>query len=224
MSHTLTALSAALPVAAGWSAHGFRLRRRIDAARRDPLTGLWTRAPFEERARKSLTRGRQRAVYVMDLNWFKQINDRFGHAAGDAVIRATGERLARWAADHAGVAGRLGGDEFAAVTDVCGEADTVTDNLSAKVLDLLHRLEQPVVFDGRPIGVHVSVGAVRYWRDTADLSALLRLADEHMYMAKREGGGASLAPRFPTKPQSETVNGRRAGRRGTATTGTETVA
>lgn len=215
MSQTLTVLSAALPLASGWSVHTLWMRRRIEAARHDPLTGLWTREAFEERARKSLAQGQQRAVYLVDLNWFKQINDTFGHAAGDAVIRATGMRLAAWAAGHHGVAGRLGGDEFAAVTDVSGDTGTVTENLSAKVLELIRSLERPVPFEGRDINVYVSVGVSRHWRaGTADLSALLRRADEHMYRAKREGGGASIAPWQGAAPEFETVNGRREGRRG----------
>ncbi|MDH2388681.1 GGDEF domain-containing protein [Streptomyces sp. HNM0663] len=215
MSQTLTALSAALPLAAGWSVHSLRLRRRIEDARRDPLTGLWTREAFEERARKSLSQGQQRAVLVLDLNWFKQINDTYGHAAGDAVISATGQRLGGWAAEHHGVAGRLGGDEFAAVSDVSGTRDTVTGNLSAKLLELIGRLERPVPFEGRLIDVHVSVGVARYWRRPADLSALLRLADEHMYRIKQEGGGFSIAPRHGLGPELGTVNGRREGRPGT---------
>lgn len=191
------------------------MRRRIDDARRDPLTGLWTRDPFEERARKSLTRGQQRAVYVVDLNWFKQINDTFGHAAGDAVIRATGQRFGEWADDNAGVAGRLGGDEFAAITPVDGNTDTMTGNLLAKLADLLDRLEQPVGFEGQRIDVYASIGVARYWRaGTADLSALLRRADEQMYRAKEEGGGWSIAPALRSAPEFRTVNGRREGRRG----------
>ncbi len=216
MSQTLTTLAAALPLAAGWSVHSLRLRRRIEAARRDPLTGLWTREAFEERARKSLSQGQQRAVLVLDLNWFKQINDTHGHAAGDAVISATGQRLGAWAAEHHGVAGRLGGDEFAAITDVDGTTDTVTGNLSEKLLELIGRLERPVPFEDRLIDVHVSVGVARYWRHPADLSALLRLADEHMYQIKQEGGGFSIAPRYERGPGLPTVNGRREGRRGTA--------
>lgn len=216
MSELMFAAAAGLPLLAGWSVHALRLTRRIEAARRDPLTGLWTRDAFEERARKSLSKGQQRAVLVLDLNWFKQINDTHGHAAGDAVIRATGMRLGAWAAWHHGVAGRLGGDEFAAVTDVCGEEATVTENLSAKLLDLVRSLERPVPFEGRDIDVHVSIGIARHWRAPADLSALLRLADEHMYRIKQEGGGFSIAPRWEKAPALPTVHGRRFGRPGTA--------
>ncbi|MFF1466848.1 GGDEF domain-containing protein [Streptomyces mirabilis] len=215
MSELIFTAAAGAPLLAGWSVHALRLTRRIEAARRDPLTGLWTRDAFEDRARKSLSRGQQRAVLVLDLNWFKQINDTHGQAAGDAVIRATGMRLGAWAARHHGVAGRLGGDEFAAVTDVSGEADTVTGNTSAKVLELIRSLERPVPYEDRDIDVYVSVGVARYWRGTADLSALLRQADEHMYRAKREGGGASIAPKHETGPSLPTVHGRRYGRPGT---------
>ncbi|WP_323748967.1 diguanylate cyclase domain-containing protein [Streptomyces sp. PR69] len=97
MSHTLTAVSAALPVVAGWSVHSVRLRRRIEAARRDPLTGLWTRDAFAERACALLARSRAHLVCVVDLDGFKQVNDTLGHAAGGAVLRTVGRRLAGWA-------------------------------------------------------------------------------------------------------------------------------
>ncbi|MFI8343106.1 GGDEF domain-containing protein [Streptomyces sp. NPDC085639] len=209
MSHALTALSATLPLLSGWSVHSLWMRRRIEAARRDPLTGLWTRGPFEERARKSLSRKCQRAVLVLDLNRFKEINDTLGHAAGDAVIRATGQRLGRWAEEHAGVAGRLGGDEFAAVIPGYG-----IDKLRVDLFMLTGRLDQPVPFDGHPIVVHTSIGAAYYRTGAGDLSILLRRADEQMYGAKQHGGGWRIAHRL-TVPVMSTVNGRRDGRRGT---------
>ncbi|MEV7582776.1 GGDEF domain-containing protein [Streptomyces erythrochromogenes] len=209
MSHTLTALSVALPLASGWSVHSLWMRRRIETARRDPLTGLWTRDPFEERARKSLARRRQLAVLVLDLNRFKEINDTLGHAAGDAVIRATGQRLGQWAEEHAGVAGRLGGDEFAAVIPGCS-----IDKLGANLHALTARLDRPVPFGGRSVEVHASIGAAYYRTGAGELSTLLRRADEQMYRAKQRGGGWRIAQRL-TVPEMRTVNGRRAGRRGT---------
>ncbi|MFF9004636.1 GGDEF domain-containing protein [Streptomyces goshikiensis] len=206
MSHTLTALSAALPLASGWSVHSLWMRRRIETARRDPLTGLWTRDPFEDRARKSLARKCQLAVLVLDLDRFKEINDTLGHAAGDAVIRATGQRLGRWAEEHAGVAGRLGGDEFAAVIPGYG-----IDKLRADLHMLIARLDRPVPFDGHPVEVHTSIGAAY---GAGELSTLLRRADEQMYRAKQRGGGWRIAQRL-TVPEMRTVNGRRDGRRGT---------
>ncbi|MFJ8585204.1 GGDEF domain-containing protein [Streptomyces sp. NPDC093595] len=211
MSHTMAALSAALPLVSGWSVHSLWMRRRIEDSRRDPLTGLWARDAFEERARKSLSQRCQRAVLVLDLNWFKQINDTFGHAAGDEVLRATGQRLAQWAADNSGVAGRLGGDEFTAIIPAYG-----IDNLRLDLSDLAERLAQPVEFEGRHIDVHASVGAALYWSGTGGLSTLLRRADEQMYKAKQSGGGWRIAHRLRIAPQMDTVNGRRAGRRGTS--------
>ncbi|MFE9927407.1 GGDEF domain-containing protein [Streptomyces sp. NPDC005533] len=210
MSHTMTALSAALPLVSGWSVHSLWMRRRIETARRDPLTGLWTRDPFEERARKSLSRGSQCAVLVLDLNRFKEINDTLGHAAGDAVIRTTGQRLGRWAEEHAGIAGRLGGDEFAAV--IPGYS---IDKLRVDLFMLTGRIDQPVPFGGRPIEVRASIGAAYYRTGPGELSTLLRRADEQMYKAKQLGGGWRVAHRL-TVPETLTVNGRRDGRRGTS--------
>ncbi|MEU4727135.1 GGDEF domain-containing protein [Streptomyces sp. NPDC023588] len=218
MSHTLMALSAALPVAAGWTWHSRRLRRRIEAARRDPLTGLLTRDAFAEHAERMLSR-EPSAVYVIDLDRFKEINDSHGHAAGDAVLRATGQRLSRWAADNAATVVRLGGDEFAAVAPVFSRED-----LLWTLTELTGSLEEPVHADGHVFTVGASIGAVDYdpATDTADVSALLRLADEQMYRAKR--GGAPWMNALSLTPERATVNGRRAGRRGAADRGTETVA
>ncbi|MET8982052.1 GGDEF domain-containing protein [Streptomyces sp. NPDC004539] len=214
MSEVLFAAVAGLPLAAGWSVHALLLGRKVEAARHDPLTGLWTRDAFEDRAHKLLARGEGRAVLLLDLDGFKEINDTFGHAAGDAVIRTVGMRLGAWAAGYGGVAGRLGGDEFAAVVDA-GEG------LGGHVLELVGSIERPVLSQGRPVDVSVSVGVARHTGRGGDLSALLRVADERMYRIKREGGGASIAPDGATLPVLPTVHGRRFGRPGT--TGREAV-
>ncbi|MFD9631690.1 GGDEF domain-containing protein [Streptomyces violascens] len=209
MSQTLTALAAALPLASGWSIHSLWMRRRIDAARRDPLTGLWTRDAFTERAERHLA-ARPSAVYLIDLNDFKQVNDTHGHAAGDAVIRATGERLREGAVNTSAVVGRLGGDEFAVVAPVYSG-----DHLSRTLRALTAALEQPVSVGDLALEVTASIGAVAFdpRSDAADLSELLRLADEQMYRAKRIG--APWLTALSLEKEYATVNGRRAGRRGT---------
>ncbi|MFE3180185.1 GGDEF domain-containing protein [Streptomyces violascens] len=209
MSETLTALAAALPLASGWSIHSLWMRRRIDAARRDPLTGLWTRDAFTERAERHLA-ARPSAVYLIDLNDFKQVNDTHGHAAGDAVIRATGERLREGAVNTSAVVGRLGGDEFAVVAPVYSG-----DHLSRTLQALTAALEQPVSVGDLALEVTASIGAVAFdpRTDAADLSGLLRLADEQMYRAKRIG--APWLTALSLEKEYATVNGRRAGRRGT---------
>ncbi|MFM9446913.1 GGDEF domain-containing protein [Streptomyces acidiscabies] len=212
MSELVFAAAAGLPLAAGWSVHALLLGRKVEVARHDPLTGLWTRDAFEDRAHRLLAKG-DRAVLLLDLDGFKEINDTFGHAAGDAVIRTVGMRLGAWAAGCGGVAGRLGGDEFAAVVDA-GEG------LGGQVLDLVGSIERPVLSQGRPVDVSVSVGVAQHAGRGGDLSALLRVADERMYQVKREGGGASIAP-DATGPVLPTVHGRRFGRPGT--TGREAI-
>ncbi|MFJ1557506.1 GGDEF domain-containing protein [Streptomyces mirabilis] len=209
MSELLFAAASGLPMAAGWSLHALRLHRRIETARRDPLTGLWTRDAFAQRAPRVLAGGRS-AVYVVDLDRFKEINDTHGHAAGDAVIAATGRRLAAWANTNLGTTVRLGGDEFAAVARVYSLAD-----LSWTLSELTRAIEQPVTIDGRPLAVGASIGAVAYdpATDDVDLSTLLRLADEQMYAAKRSG--ADWLTALDLTPQSATANGCRAGRPGT---------
>ncbi|MFG2831153.1 GGDEF domain-containing protein [Streptomyces sp. NPDC048434] len=211
MSESLTTLAAALPLAAGWTVHSLRLRRRIEAARRDPLSGLWTREPFEEHARRSLESG-HRAVVVIDLDGFKQINDSYGHAVGDAVIAETGQRLERWSLNNGGVAARLGGDEFAAVISVYSLAD-----LHWTMDQLAEELRAPVEFEDHVLWVGFSAGVVHTQKRShaADLPRLMRCADEVMYSVKQTGGGWMAAAENAT-PAYRTVNGRRDGRRGTS--------
>ncbi|MGW7070650.1 GGDEF domain-containing protein [Streptomyces sp. NPDC054855] len=204
MSTLLGALAAAAPLATGWAVHVRWLGMRLHVARRDPLTGLRTRDAFTHRA-TALLKDPRAVVVLADVDRFKQINDTYGHAAGDALLKATADRLAHHVG-RKGVAGRLGGDEFAAVLiDENGAA--------ADLLALLHGiLARPV--DGQSPDVHttVSLGWVRaadFPRD--DLSGLLRRADESMYAAKQARSGlkrAGLGRLFAT------VAGRRSGRHG----------
>ncbi|MFD9861262.1 GGDEF domain-containing protein [Streptomyces alboflavus] len=212
MSGLLTAAAAGVPLAAGWSWHALRLRRRIVAARRDPLTGLATRAEFEQQGAVSLQRG-PRMVVLLDLDDFKQINDRFGHAAGDAVLTAVGHQLDAWSAQHVGLVARLGGDEFAAVLPVYSYAD-----LDQTMDSLAAHLGVPVAFEGTELRVGYSAGVV--WchpsRAALGLSVWLRRADEAMYAAKRAGGGWHLGA--APEPTAPAMNGRRPGRTGAAVT------
>ncbi|WP_328386790.1 GGDEF domain-containing protein [Streptomyces sp. NBC_00400] len=211
MSQTLTMLAAVAPLAAGWSLHSRRLHRRIEAARRDPLTGLLTRDPFQARARKIAAAGAF-AFVVIDLDGFKQINDTYGHAAGDVVIAASGQRLGEWSRSHSGAAGRLGGDEFAAVIRVSEARE-----LRAAMNALTASLAAPVEFEEHLMWVGASAGVVQQHTGNrvADLSQLMRRADEVMYGAKQTGGGWMVGA-DNAAPAYRTVNGRRDGRRGTS--------
>jgi diguanylate cyclase (GGDEF)-like protein len=209
------ALAVAAPLAAGWPLHARVLRRHLAAARRDPLTGLPTRAEFEHRAARLAGRG-PALVVLLDLDGFKQLNDTHGHAAGDAALWETAAWLNEWNASlfgGRGVVARLGGDEFAAVVPESSGDD------AGHVLTALHSwVTLPFPLDGRTLVVGASVGGC--WSPAASpsgLPVLLRQADEAMYAAKRDGGGVRLVTAASVPASPLMVNGRRPGRRGTTT-------
>ncbi|MGW5655850.1 GGDEF domain-containing protein [Streptomyces humi] len=201
---SIAALLPALP-ALGWAVHARWLHGRLTTARRDPLTGLWTRDAFTRRARR-LLRDPRAVVVLADVDHFKQVNDRHGHAAGDVLLATVAARLAHGTTP--GVAGRLGGDEFAAV--VIDRDGTMPDRLHT----LARVLARPV--DTAPdLHTTVSLGWVRAGDHPGeDLSALLRRADEAMYAAKRSGRSGPRRAHLGRLLGS--VAGRRPGRRGAA--------
>ena len=148
---------------------------------RDPLTGLANRTQLVETADRLLGRPGPVSVLVVDVDDFKDVNDARGHAAGDELLVAVGERL-RGSVRPGDEVARLGGDEFAVV---------IADGPDAALAvgeRMLAALSAPALVGGRPLGVHVSVG-VADTETTGDRSALtlLRNADLAMYMAKAAG-------------------------------------
>ncbi|MEU5403641.1 GGDEF domain-containing protein [Streptomyces sp. NPDC005963] len=207
----LIIITLAVPLT-GWTVHALTLHRRLAAERRDPLTGAQRRAAFERRAQRLLARHRHDSlVCLVDLDNFKGLNDSRGHAAGDKVLAATGERLTRWAGPH-GVIGRLGGDEFAVATRVDTRAGD--EAMEQRLTELMGVLHEPVPTETGPLTVAASVGtAVPDYLGIHALPALLRGADVSMYRTKHSGhyGWAEIEDL-----ETPTVNGRRAGRPGTA--------
>ncbi|POX58890.1 hypothetical protein C3492_35695 [Streptomyces sp. Ru62] len=181
---------AALALAGGWALHVSRLYRRLDRSRHDPLTGLWTRDGWTRRAERIIARRPRAAVLLADLDGFKPVNDLHGHPAGDAVLKAAGERLTAWCGTH-GVAGRLGGDEFVAIVDDDARLDD-------RLADLAELLRQPVEHQGVTLTVGASIGAARLAAlSEPSLSAALKAADQAMYQVKgrtRRGRRLLLAP------------------------------
>ncbi|WP_246595307.1 putative bifunctional diguanylate cyclase/phosphodiesterase [Actinoplanes auranticolor] len=155
----------------------------------DSLTGLANRALFRERLVLALDAYRHRGVPVAllfaDLDDFKLINDSFGHAMGDRLLRAIGDRLVAAAGPGALVA-RLGGDEFAVLLDHrAADAEPAGHRILAA-------LREPFVIDGHTVGVSASLGLVVPEPGDIELSAdtLLRRADAAMYVSKRRGKNA----------------------------------
>ncbi|WSA78065.1 GGDEF domain-containing protein [Streptomyces sp. NBC_01799] len=176
------ALALALPLI-GWASHTALLTHRLATARRDPLTGLRTRAGWTALAERIIRRHRDAVVLLLDLDDFKNLNDSHGHAAGDFALAVTAERLATWCGRH-GIAGRLGGDEFVAIAR------------QAPDLESLHRaLSQPVAYAGRRLPVSVSVGSCHV-KDlpVRSLSDALTAADSAMYADKGKAGRRGTRP------------------------------
>ncbi|MFF7240442.1 diguanylate cyclase domain-containing protein [Streptomyces collinus] len=215
--HTLAAVG---PVAAAWGAHSLWMRRRLTAARRDPLTGLWTRDAFETHAARILARHPYAAVVLCDLDGFKAVNDTYGHAAGDAAIRSAAASLTAALEGHPGaVTARLGGDEFAAAVPLAQ-----AHALPLLLRGLLGEMTAPFRHADCDLSVGASIGAAlssdlspTASRPTEALPTLLRLADEAMYAVKRTGGNGWYYP-ATTTPAIGTTAGRRTGRAGTHTT------
>ncbi|MCX4784282.1 GGDEF domain-containing protein [Streptomyces sp. NBC_01264] len=197
----------------GWTVHALTLHRLLAHARKDRLTGLWCRPEFVAYGERLVRTRRRNTVHVLMLDGvdFKGVNDTYGHAAGDTVIQTMGRRLARWSSNRTALAARLGGDEFA----VCVALPQET--ALAEITELREQLRQPLQHEGHTLRLDVSIGISR----AADLpsetmSRILRGADTAMYKVKN---GETAFPYFATRADAyvESVNGRRAGRRGTHT-------
>lgn len=157
-----------------------------ELAVRDPLTGVFNRLVLPQQlAVLTSGSGSGAALLSIDLDRFKQVNDRHGHHAGDLVLEAVAERLVATTRRRDAVI-RMGGDEFLLV---------LWDVTEAEALELATRLvtaiEQPVDCEGEWVRVSASVGIAMVGGDSpaADTEELLQAADQAMYRAKRRGAG-----------------------------------
>jgi diguanylate cyclase (GGDEF)-like protein len=153
-------------------------------ARHDGLTGLANRAVFSERMEQALAAagdtGEPVGLFFVDLDGFKDVNDQWGHHAGDEVLREVARRLLRTVRQSDTVA-RLGGDEFAIV--LSGVEDN--SEVDAAAERVLQAFDEPFVVSGEPLTLGASVGRAVWPDDAAEVEALMRHADAEMYRAKR---------------------------------------
>lgn len=156
------------------------LRRQ---ATRDSLTGLANRSLFVSMLNDAVDRGPACGLLFVDLDGFKEVNDRCGHDAGDEILKTVARRL-RGAVRASDEVARLAGDEFVIVlNDVREVADAA--RVAGKVVDVL---AMPYHLDGRTIDcISASVGIALYPTDAGSADGLLRAADAAMYRAKRAG-------------------------------------
>ncbi len=150
----------------------------------DQLTGLPNRRLFTEQVEAAIQeaqhRGGRVAVMILDLNGFKEVNDRLGHHMGDLVLQEIGARFSE-AARSVDVVARLGGDEFAVV------AREINDRWEAEAIArrLLNALRRPCVAEGVPVSMSASLGIALYPAHGADFGTLLGNADVAMYASKQ---------------------------------------
>ncbi|HWG19917.1 MAG TPA: EAL domain-containing protein [Terracidiphilus sp.] len=168
-------------------------RKEVEAklqhdAMHDVLTGLPNRALFTDRLKLALNRLERRrdqtcAVFFMDVDRFKMINDTLGHAAGDLLLVAMANRLTAVIRPQ-DTAARLGGDEFAVLVE---NIHSATD-LDAMAQRLVAELDQPFEITGRCIQMRASIGIAMAGDDHPSAEQLIQDADAAMYRAKQEGG------------------------------------
>lgn len=164
----------------------------------DGLTGLARRDLYHEHTRKALAQakryGERLGILFLDLDGFKEVNDRLGHDAGDLVLQAVAARL-REVLREGDTLGRfvlrkpekqiarLGGDEFTVLLNRLKRPQ----DAGAVAQRLLEAVAQPYLVEGRPVAVTVSIGIALFPQDGADVEELLRRADDAMYRAKQAG-------------------------------------
>ncbi|XAH21850.1 diguanylate cyclase [Xylophilus sp. GW821-FHT01B05] len=157
------------------------------AARHDSLTNLPNRGLLHERLQTALARARQDgsrlSLLYLDLDKFKPVNDRLGHAAGDLLLQEAARRLQRCLRESDTV-GRIGGDEFLVLLARLHQPDhaaLVAEKIRAA-------LSEPFDLAGEPVLISPSIGIALYPDHGADDHQLMLQADQAMYRAKRDGG------------------------------------
>jgi len=151
-----------------------------NAARRDYLTGLPNRLALMERLQSS--QETKVAFLLVDLDRFKTVNDSYGHAAGDTVLKTVSERLLKVCADTGGFVGRLGGDEFGFIIPLW------SDEIIASITDrIIGSLSQPIQLVMGDVEIGASVGRATSTNAKADPDSLLQRADAAMYRNKIRG-------------------------------------
>lgn len=179
-----------------YAAQNITERRRAEKrirylARIDALTKIPNRMQFQHLLQRGIARarkaGRPLCLFYIDVDHFKDINDTFGHLAGDTTLETVAERLSA-ALPKNSVIGRLAGDEFAVIVDGLGPRGpgrTATRELAET---LLNRLADPFFVQGHEVFMTASMGIAYYPKDAPNVIDLIRNADAALYHAKKNGG------------------------------------
>lgn len=156
----------------------------------DAVTGLPNRWLFQDRLGMALAQARRAqhklAVMLLDLDYFKNINDKWGHPIGDQLLKEMGQRLTGLLRQSDTVA-RLGGDEFVLLLPGITQEEDAT-KVAHKVLEVLRK---PFALAGQELYITASLGVALYPEDGRDIDTLMRKADIAMYRAKAQGRNGS---------------------------------
>ncbi len=166
--------------------HTCELQRKLNhMAYFDALTGLLNRAPLMDRLQQTVLKakrsGNECALFYLDLDHFKQVNDGLGHDVGDELLRIVARRVQSQVRATDSVA-RLGGDEFVVLLE-----DVDVDTSDAIADKVLTELNQPAQINGSNIPISASIGIAHYPYTAENASELLKYADLALYEAKRQG-------------------------------------
>jgi diguanylate cyclase (GGDEF)-like protein/PAS domain S-box-containing protein len=179
-----------------YAAQNITERRRAEKrirylARIDALTKVPNRMQFQHLLQRSIARARRAGkplcVFYVDIDHFKEINDTFGHLAGDTTLETVAERLTAALPEHS-VIGRLAGDEFAIILDGLGPDSDGENKTSGLAQKLLNRLADPFFVQGHEVFMTASIGIAYYPNDAPNVIDLIRNADAALYSSKKSGG------------------------------------
>jgi len=169
-----------------------RAEKRIRfLARIDPLTKIPNRMQLQHLLQRGIARarrsGRSLCLFYIDVDHFKELNDTFGHLAGDTTLETVAERL-KSALPSQSIIGRLSGDEFAVVIDGYSPDESGIVATSELAQKLLNRLADPFFVQGHEVFMTASLGIAYYPKDAPNVIDLIRNADAALYHAKKSGG------------------------------------
>jgi len=160
-------------------------------ARIDALTKVPNRMQFQHLLQRAIARAKRSdkalCLFYIDVDRFKEINDTFGHLAGDTTLETVARRLSETLPEDT-VVGRLAGDEFAVIIDRLDEAPDTLPRLDKLARKLLDKLAEPFYVQGHEVFMTASMGIAGYPADAPDVIDLIRNADAALYHAKKSGG------------------------------------
>lgn len=158
------------------------------SSRLDPLTGILNRGTFMDELEKASLEEQSGGLLFFDLDYFKTLNDTYGHATGDAALRRVGQLISRMT-NNGDIAGRIGGEEFALFLPFLKRQDIIEE--AEKLRKAIANLNVTTT-DGDKVSLSASLG-VSYCEKGFDPSRMLQVADSNMYSAKRQGRNLAVS-------------------------------